>query len=166
MCMHAKSLWSCDPMDCSGPVSSVLGILQARILERVPYVWGSHKASRLRGRMTDEKHLICSGWAWTTLGLRACQFLYFRESWAAQLPRVSDRWFTVGTITSVLDVVRLFSLPKLSPLREWKSFVHEEDFFLMTSCLLNFPATYSGTSLSFSLSELHWEVASSGPCIP
>ena len=118
------------------------------------------------GRMTDEKHLICSGWAWTTLGLRACQFLYFRESWAAQLPRVSDRWFTVGTITSVLDVVRLFSLPKLSPLREWKSFVHEEDFFLMTSCLLNFPATYSGTSLSFSLSELHWEVASSGPCIP
>ena len=44
----------------------------------------------------------------------------------------------MGTITIVLDVVRLFSLPKLSPLQEWKAFVFEEFFFLMTSCLLNF----------------------------
>ena len=39
MCMHAKSLqWCltlCDPMDYSPPVSSVHGILQARILEWV-----------------------------------------------------------------------------------------------------------------------------------
>ena len=38
-CMHAKSLQSClsvcDPMDCSLPGSSVHGILQARMLERV-----------------------------------------------------------------------------------------------------------------------------------
>ena len=49
---------------------------------------------------------------------------------------------SVGTITIVLDVVRLFSLPKFSPLHEQKAFVYEEFFFLMTSCLLNFqPAT-------------------------
>ena len=39
MCMCAKSLQSCptlcNPMDCSPPGSSVLGILQARILEWV-----------------------------------------------------------------------------------------------------------------------------------
>ena len=38
--MHAKSLQSClslcDPMDCSPPVFSVLGIFQARILEWLP----------------------------------------------------------------------------------------------------------------------------------
>jgi len=37
--IYSKSLQSCptpcDPMDCSPPVSSVLGILQARILEWV-----------------------------------------------------------------------------------------------------------------------------------
>ena len=37
VCVRAKSTQSCptlcDPMDCSPPVSSVLGILQARILE-------------------------------------------------------------------------------------------------------------------------------------
>ena len=33
----------CDPMDCSPPGSSVHGILQARILEKVavPFSWGS-----------------------------------------------------------------------------------------------------------------------------
>ena len=39
--MHAKSLQSCptlcDPMDCSPPGSSVHGILQARILEWLPF---------------------------------------------------------------------------------------------------------------------------------
>ena len=39
VCVYAKSLQSCltlcDPMDCSPPGSSVHGILQARILERV-----------------------------------------------------------------------------------------------------------------------------------
>ena len=95
------------------------------------------------GRMTDEKHLICSGWVWTTPGLWACQFPCRRETWADQLPRVSEPLAdSVGTITIVLDVVRLFCLPKLSPLHEQKAFVYEEFFFLMTSCLLNFqPAT-------------------------
>ena len=37
--MHAKLLWSCptlcNPMDCNTPRSSVHGILQARLLERI-----------------------------------------------------------------------------------------------------------------------------------
>ena len=37
MCMHAEWLQLCptlcDPMDCNSPGSSVLGIIQARILE-------------------------------------------------------------------------------------------------------------------------------------
>ena len=38
LCMHAQScLTLCDPMDCSPPVSSVYGILQARILEWFPF---------------------------------------------------------------------------------------------------------------------------------
>ena len=41
VCVRAKSLQSCqtlcDPMDCSPPGSSVHGILQARILEQVPW---------------------------------------------------------------------------------------------------------------------------------
>ena len=44
-CMHAKSLQSCltffDPIDHSLPGSSVLGILQARILE-----WGAISSAR------------------------------------------------------------------------------------------------------------------------
>ena len=43
--MHAKSLQSCltmcDPMDSSPPGSSVYGILQARILERVAISFSS-----------------------------------------------------------------------------------------------------------------------------
>ena len=42
--LHAQSsLTLCDPMDCSPPGSSVLEILQARILEwvAVPFSWGS-----------------------------------------------------------------------------------------------------------------------------
>ena len=49
--MHAKSLQSCltlcDPMDCGPPGSSVHGILQARILERV--VMPSPRESQPRG---------------------------------------------------------------------------------------------------------------------
>ena len=56
MCVHAKSLQSCltlyDPMDCSLPGSSLLGILQARILEWVamPFSGGSSR-SRDRTRI-------------------------------------------------------------------------------------------------------------------
>ena len=42
VCMHAKSLQSCatlyDPIDCSLPVSSVPGILQARLLDWVAMI--------------------------------------------------------------------------------------------------------------------------------
>ena len=52
-CVHAKSLQLCltlcDPMDCSPPGSSVHGILQARILERVVISF-SRGSSRPRDR--------------------------------------------------------------------------------------------------------------------
>ena len=60
--MHAKSLQSCptlcDPMDCNLPGSSVHGILQARILERV-----TMPSSRGSSRPGDHNpHLIsCFG---------------------------------------------------------------------------------------------------------
>ena len=55
--MHAKSLQSCltlwDPMDCSLPVSSVHGILQARILE-----WAAMPSSRGSSRPSKPKSLV------------------------------------------------------------------------------------------------------------
>ena len=52
-CVYAKSLQSCptlcDPMDCSPPGSSVLGILQARILE-----WAAMPSSRGSSRPGDQ----------------------------------------------------------------------------------------------------------------
>ena len=53
MYVHAKSLQLCptlcNPMDCSPPGSSVLGILQARILEwlAIPFSWGSSQSRDL-----------------------------------------------------------------------------------------------------------------------
>ena len=51
--MHAKSLQLCltlcDPMDSSPPGSSVHGILQVRILDRIA-VPSSRRSSQLRGR--------------------------------------------------------------------------------------------------------------------
>ena len=47
VCVHAKSFQSCwllrEPVDCSPPGSSVLGILQAKILEwvAIPFSRGS-----------------------------------------------------------------------------------------------------------------------------
>ena len=42
----------CDPMDCSLPGSSVLGILQARILESV-----AMRSSRGSSRLRDQTHV-------------------------------------------------------------------------------------------------------------
>ena len=56
MCVRAKSLQSCptvcEPMDCSPPGSSVLGILQARILE-----WVAMSSSRGASRPRDRTHI-------------------------------------------------------------------------------------------------------------
>ena len=49
-------VWLCNPLDCSLPVSSVLGIFQARILEQVAisYSWESFQPR-------DRAHMSCSG---------------------------------------------------------------------------------------------------------
>ena len=58
-CMHAKLLQLCltlfDPMDCSLPDSSVLGILQARILK-----WVVMPSSRGSSWLRDWTHVSCS----------------------------------------------------------------------------------------------------------
>ena len=68
-CMQAKLLLSyltlCDLMDCSPPGSSVLGILQARILE-----WGAMPSSRGSSQPRDQTSIssvscICR-WFFTT----------------------------------------------------------------------------------------------------
>ena len=57
-CMHAKFLQSCptlwDPMDCSPPGSSVLGILHARLLE-----WVAMLSSRVYSRPRGRTHVSC-----------------------------------------------------------------------------------------------------------
>ena len=76
-CVHVKSLQSCltlcDPMDCSLPGSSVHGILQARILERV--VMPSSRGSSWPRDRTQVSYISCIGrqildhWAiWEALG--------------------------------------------------------------------------------------------------
>lgn len=132
----------------------------------------SHTKWAGRGGVPAEKHLFCSGWAWTTLELWGApsRLVSSPTSGRPELtgsPGWLNLWFTAATITIMLDVVRLFSLPKLSPLHEWKAFVYGEDFSLVISCLLDFTATYSlkWTNLHFSLSESHWGVVSSAPCI-
>ena len=63
MCMHAKSLQLCptlcDPVDCSQPGSSVHGILQVRVLERVatPSSWGSSQPRN----QTHAPYISCIG---------------------------------------------------------------------------------------------------------
>ena len=47
-------LTPCDPMDCSLPGSSVLGILQGRILE-----WVAFSSSRRSSQLRDQTHVSC-----------------------------------------------------------------------------------------------------------
>ena len=59
VCVHSKSLQSwptlCDPMDCSPPDSSVLGILQVRILE-----WIAISFSRRLSQPRERTCVSCS----------------------------------------------------------------------------------------------------------
>ena len=62
-CMNAQALWSCltlcNPMDCSPPGSSVHGILQARILERV--AMPSSRGSSPPRDQTHVSYVSCIG---------------------------------------------------------------------------------------------------------
>ena len=62
----------CDPMDCSPPCSSVHGIFQARIVERVAISYSSG-SSRPRNR-TWVSYISCNG----------RQILYYYATWEAQ----------------------------------------------------------------------------------
>ena len=53
-CVRDKSLQSFDPVDCNPPGSSVHGILQARILERIAML-----SSRGSSPPCDQTHVSC-----------------------------------------------------------------------------------------------------------
>ena len=56
ICDHSLlCVWLCDPMDCSPPGSSVLGILQAAILE-----WVAMPSSRRSSRLRDRTCVSCT----------------------------------------------------------------------------------------------------------
>ena len=64
MNVYAKSIQSCltlcNPMDCHTPSSSVLGILQARILEWVATMPSSRGSSRPKDQ-TGVSYISCTG---------------------------------------------------------------------------------------------------------
>ena len=97
MCVHAKSLQSCltlyDPMDCSLPGSSLLGILQARILEWVamPFSGGS---SRSRDRTCVSYHPL--RWQVCSLPLVPSTF-YFSGALKALYSQSLLIWGFLGT---------------------------------------------------------------------
>ena len=86
--MHAQSCPTlCDPMDCSPPGSSVLGISQARILELVAISFSRHLPypgmgkkemfpSRIPSR--DQAHILCA----SCIGRR---ILYHYTIWEARI---------------------------------------------------------------------------------
>ena len=76
MCTCAQALQSCptlcDPMDCTLPGSSVLGILQARILE-----WVAMSFSRGPSRPRNRTCVSCiAGRFFTDLAMREAHFQY------------------------------------------------------------------------------------------
>ena len=95
--MHAKSIQSCltlrDPMDCSPPGSSVLGILQAGVLEWVamPFSRGSSRPKNL----TRGSYVSCIG----------RQFFTISATWKAP-HRAQGQWEidTVGRVTVLGDM--------------------------------------------------------------
>ena len=92
LCSSLSRVQLCNPMDCSPPGSSVLGILRARILEwlAVPF---SRESSQPRG----QTQISCiAGWFFTIWATREAQFLrllclccYFND------PGYSERGFKV-----------------------------------------------------------------------
>ena len=92
----------CDPMDCSPPGSSVHGIFQARILERVAISF-SRRSSKTRdwtqvSRIVGRRFTVwVTKEAWWGVG-RGCHFL---------LQRIFPTW---GSIPSLLHWRRIFYL--------------------------------------------------------
>ena len=88
--LHGSGVWAqlcpalCDPMNCSPPGSSVLGIFQARILE-----WVAISFSRRSSRPRDQNFISCTGvftrwilYHWCHLGSPLCFILFFKCSLA------------------------------------------------------------------------------------
>ena len=95
-CVHAKWLQSCptlcNPMDCSSPVSSDLGILQARILE-----WVAIPSSRGSSSPRDWTQVFCSsciaGGFFTAEPLGKPLFVMVARDNLDSFPLQSHSWF-------------------------------------------------------------------------
>ena len=99
------SLTLCDPMDCSPPVPSVHGILQARILEWVA-MHSSSKSSPPRDRTQVFVYLL-----WQALSLPLAPLLYLMTH------KNRFRWQEWGTST---NMCHLLKLPRMLPFPRWR----------------------------------------------
>ena len=112
MCMHAQLCPAvCDPIDSSPPGSSVHGISQARIVERIVI-----SSSRGSFRLRDLTHLSCIG----------TQMLYHWATWEAQ---------AVTKTTEILKEVKLTRKKKVGFTKEnisdtYELWVEESLWFL------------------------------------
>ena len=86
----------CSPMDCSLPDSSVLGILQARILE-----WFAISSSRGSSRPEMEPmslaYLVLAGGFFTTEPPQANLCISFCEAVRAQIKKIEEEAYTGNT---------------------------------------------------------------------
>ena len=102
-CMHAKLLQSClihcNPMDCSPPGSSVLGISQARLLE-----WVAMPSSRGSSPPRDRSQVSCiAGRFFTIWATREAPTL------PSMVPRLLEQHYLIWEVSllSVLSPPRL-----------------------------------------------------------
>ena len=118
VCVHGKSLQSCltlcHPMDCSPPGSSVHGILQARILERVAISFSRGSSPpRDRMRVSYVSCIGCGFFSTSTAGeaqppvLTECLF-------CARHPPKCFRVLIYVIITTALRQTLLAFIPHLS----------------------------------------------------
>ena len=124
-CLVTKScLTLCYPIDCSPPVSSVLGISQARILE-----WAAIFFSRGSSQPRDWTHVSCNGrWILNYWGtrkapqkLRKAYFLI--KEWRAVSLALEHRFSVTGSECSCFS--RFFK-----KIRDTKGTFHAKIYFL------------------------------------
>ena len=96
MCLHAKLLQSCptlcDPIDCSLPGSSVLGTLQARVLE-----WVALPFSRVSNLGIEPESLMSSAFSG--------RFFTTSTTWEALDSVLKSKDITLGTKICVVKAV-------------------------------------------------------------
>ena len=141
-CMHAQLLscvWLCNPMDCSPPGSSVHGILQARILERLAI-----SSSRESFQPRDQTFISCIAGGFFTIfssvqfshlvvsdSLQPHELQHARTPCPSPTPRVYSNscplswWCHPTTSSSVVPFTPAFNLSQHQGLFKWVSSSHQ-----------------------------------------